>query len=646
MKKLFKSFSFFFLSIMFLEIIYKLFVFKSLFNINLLYTSLFSTIYALFLTILNLFLPKKIKFSTILFSMFIITVIFISEAIFSILLNTTFSFYSLSLSSQAIEFKSIAITTIKNNIFMVLLFLVPIILYIFIHKKIDDNVSLDKLYIYSILYIFVYFLSLVIISFNSMDTYSAYNLYYNTHAPTIAVNKLGLLTEFRLDLTRYIFGFNPSFDSDNNTFIKEKKTRYNEQSLNFEFGSDNNILDMNKYFKSRNLTNQNEYTGKFKNKNLIYILAEGFNTIAIDEKLTPTLYKLTNSGLQFENYYSPVFMSTTGGEFQYMLSLIPTQQSLNKWKEGNIYLPYTIGNAFDKDKYLVNAYHNWSYNYYNRDITMPEMGFDNYTACKNGLESKMNCKSWPTSDVDMINSTIDDYINAKHFVSYYITVSGHAEYNFSGNFIAKKNYDLVKDLDYPDEIKAYRATQIELDRALEVLINKLKESKKLNNTVIVISGDHYPYTLSTDIINTVSSYKRDLTFEVNNSKLIIYNPKLEDKKIDKLASSVDVLPTILNMFGISYDSRLLMGSDIFSKHDSLVIFSDYSWISEKGRYNATKAKFIPNNKSENIPSDYVANINNEVQRRVKISTNIFETNYYKVLNDNQNVCLYKDRLNK
>ena len=248
----------------------------------------------------------------------------------------------------------------------------------------------------------------------------------------------------------------------------------------------------------------------------------------------------------------------------------------------------------------------------------------------------MNCNIWPPSDIEMIDSTINDYINEDHFAVYYVTVSGHAEYNFMGNNIAAKNKSLVKDLEYSDAVKAYLATQIELDRALEKLLQHLREKGKLDDTVIVLSGDHYPYTLSVDQMNERSNYDKDIVFEVNKSNLILYNSATPRKTINKLACSVDVLPTILNMFNVKYDSRLLIGTDIMSEHDSLVIFNDFSWISEKGRYSTRTGKFIPNEETE-VEEDYVSKINREVKNRINVSDNIVLNNYYeKILKEEAN----------
>ena len=99
-------------------------------------------------------------------------------------------------------------------------------------------------------------------------------------------------------------------------------------------------------------------------------------------------------------------------------------------------------------------------------------------------------------------------------------------------------------------------------------------------------------------------------------------------KIDKIAESLDILPTILNLFGINYDSRLLIGKDILSDTDGLVILNDRSWITKYGKYNASTQKFTSLTEEE-IPENYVNKINEIVANKFVISKNILDTNYYK-----------------
>ena len=241
------------------------------------------------------------------------------------------------------------------------------------------------------------------------------------------------------------------------------------------------VKSMHEYFESVMPTKRNEYTGIFKGKNLIYITAEGFDKIAVNKELTPTLYKLVNNGFVFENYYQPLFsVSTSDGEYMVMNSLIPKEGVWSFYRSSNIYMPFGLGNVFKREGYSpVNAYHDHTYTYYSRDESHPNLGFDKYVGCGNGLEKLMNCKVWPESDIEMIDATINDYIDSDKFMTYYMTVSGHLNYTFTGNSMSYKNRELVKDLSYSEHIKAYLAANIELDRALEKLLIYLEDSKSV-----------------------------------------------------------------------------------------------------------------------------------------------------------------------
>lgn len=635
MKKFLKLFLVYFLAIFYLECVYKAAVFNIWLDVGFLYTGLFSVIYALLLTSLTSLIPEKVSRHLMFIVFIIITIIFIGEAMFTFIFGSTFSIYSVNLANQAFDFRKILYTALLEHWYVILLFLVPVVLFGIFKKKFIFHDNLKKTIGYFIITILVYLITLLVLRFNKKDTYSAYSLYFESHAPTIMVTKLGLLTEFRLDIFRYLTNFESkiSVDYENSgelrpSAIPEKKIEYNKLDIDFE-AVPGNISD---YLKNKPATNKNDYTGIFEGKNLIYILAEGFNSIAVHEDITPTLYKLVNTGLVFKNYYAPVFLSTTGGEFQFSTGLIPTQRNLTDWKRGTATFPYAVGNVFNNLGYKTYAFHDWTYTYYARQKTMPTLGYSTYVGCSNGMEKRMNCKIWPPSDEEMIRGTVDDYINDEKFAVHYITVSGHAEYNFFGNNMAARNKKAVAGLPYSDAIKAYLATQIELDKALKLLLEKLEEANRLDDTVIVLSGDHYPYSLSVNQINEISDYERDGTFEINRSNLILYNTSLENTEIEKLACSIDILPTLLNMFGYKYDSRLFLGNDIMSEHDSLVVFNDNSWISDLGRYNAKTGKFIPNESVE-VEDGYVARMNREVQNRISISNSIVNTNYYKKILD-------------
>ena len=257
------------------------------------------------------------------------------------------------------------------------------------------------------------------------------------------------------------------------------------------------------------------------------------------------------------------------------------------------------------------------------------MGLGNFKACYNGLEKLINCKEWPQSDVAMIETTYNDYINEENFMVFYASVSGHSSYTW-GNAAAKKHKDeyMASGLNYSEGPASYIAAQMELDRALELLIQKLDEKGILADTVIALVGDHYPYELTIDEINEVSTYKKDSVVEVNRSNFILWNSEMDTIKISKVGSQIDVIPTIYNVFGLDYDSRLFIGKDILSTEGGLAMFGNRSWVTDKGTYFAANGKFVAKETIEN-EEEYISTINKIVNNKITMSKLIIENNYYK-----------------
>ena len=623
------------------EIIFKLFIFHKVSIISLLYTIIFSMPIVLFLTILtNVFKPKasKIIYYT---TLGIITFLYEFQYVFYKLFSVFFSFHTIGLAGQAADFKNIIADSIKLYYPGIISILLPLIIVIIVKKYVKFHEfrkkNLRSLIILLIAAIGISYISLIP---GKNKLYSANSLYFKVNDPEKTIDKFGLITAMRIDIKRVVFGFEEKLVNGGGGIVPddkkpdpEKPVTYNQLDIDFEAlkagESNSTVKNLYDYFAKSSPSKQNDYTGYFKGKNLIFILAEGFNSIAVSEELTPTLYKMVNSSFVFNNYYSPVFLSTTGGEFQATTGLIPTQEILKVWKNKTPKISYALGHQFNKLGYDVNAFHNWTYSYYQRDKTMPTLGYGKYLGCRNGLEKEMKC-GWLPSDIDMMEVTVPKYSASEHFMTYYISVSGHAPYNFGGgNSIAKKNKSLVANLPYDDATKAYLATQIEFDRSIEKLINKLQEAGKLDDTVIVITGDHYPYTLTLDEVNSISSYKRDDVVEINRSNLIIWNNAMIDKvEVNKVGSQVDVLPTLLNLFGIDYDSRLIIGKDILSDYPGLAVFANRSWVSDKGTYYSKSKKFEPKEGQE-VDESYVKNMNVEVANRFTISGQIINNNIYK-----------------
>ncbi len=632
-----------FINLLYLEFIYHLFIFNSFKLKHIFLITIFTVLSTIFIDLITSLFTKKVnKWLMIIINCFL-SILFIAQIINYRFYGNVISIYSIIHGGQVFGFLSAIFSVLWQNIICVILLLIPVPLYIVFNKKIEtDNLSWKVILKKTSLLITIFILSLLSLQTDKKEIYSAKNLYYYRHAPLETVKKLGMLTTLRLDLERTITGFEENITKVTDLNLpevkedtkNEDKIKYNVEDIDFlklaEEETKTEIKNIHYYMANETPTKQNKYTGMFKDKNLIVITAEAFSPIAVNETLTPTLYKLVNQGFTFTNFYSPIYyVSTSDGEYVSLTSLLPKESVWSFYKLSKNYLPYVYGNVFKNLGYETYAFHDGQYKYYDRNLSHPNMGYK-YMACGNGLEKLMNCKKWPQSDLEMINATFDMYSNEEKFVAYYMSISGHLEYNFYGNNMANKNKALVADTEYSDKIKAYIACQIELDKALEELINKLKEKDILDDTVIVLSADHYPYGLTNDDINSVTPLE-DAKFDIHKNNLIIWsNTMKKNIKIDKIAESLDILPTILNLFGINYDSRLLIGKDILSDTDGLVILNDRSWITKYGKYNASTQKFTSLTEEE-IPENYVNKINEIVANKFVISKNILDTNYYKYI---------------
>lgn len=636
-----------FLNLVSLEFLFKwlVFGFSSIFKINNLFLLIFlfpiSGIIAFISNITKSSKKNKIIYFLILG---LLTIWYAIALIFKKVFNTYFCLSLFGLSDQAIAFSQTAIIEILKNIIPLLILFLPFILSFLSSKYFDFSKPNNKKSLINLLTILLSIIVLNIITYQTKDKEnSLYSKFHGLNNNALNVETIGVLPAFYLDFKDLVMNNHkdiefeiPSIDKDNNQNEEEKPNEetYSYNILDIDFDNlvsnekNKTLLNMHKYLKSDKGTLKNEYTGLFKDKNLIVITAESLNTIGIRADVTPTLYKLATEGFNFTNFYTPINLSTIGGEFQNLTGLFANLNDLNKYfRKGTNYFPFGLGTTFKNSGYDVKAYHANDAYFQDRNVYLKNMGFNYFKAKNTGLEKLMDCNKWPQSDEEMLNVTIPEYLNSDKFLTYYVSVSSHMPYSKNGNAIVNKNWSLVKNLDYSEEAKGYLASVIELDKAVSSLIKSLEENNKLDDTVIAIIPDHYPYSLSLNAINELSDYKRDDTIEVNHNTLIIWNTKTPGVTINKTASQLDFLPTIYNLFDVAYDSRLFMGKDILSSELGLVYFQNKSWVSDKGTYLASQDKFIPK-EGVSVDNEYVDNINKTVANRMRLSKLIIENDYY------------------
>lgn len=390
------------------------------------------------------------------------------------------------------------------------------------------------------------------------------------------------------------------------------------------------------YVGSLTASSKNAYTGLFAGKNLIFITAEAFTAEVIDPELTPTLYRLANSGFQFTDYYQHASAGTTGGEVLNLFGLLPTEGGSSMAMITSHYV-MDMATFLTPLGYTGGAFHNNDCTFYNRHITHNKLGYpDGFMGIGSGMEEYVVNK-FPQSDLEMLQGTLPRYLEQdRPFNLYYMSVSGHSIYTWI-NSSAIKHQEEVSHLDYPEKIRVYLACQLELEAALRYTVEALEEAGKADDTVICISTDHFPYGLddsaglgSMTNLSTLYGYPVNTRLGRDHNRLILWSGCLEDQEpveISSPTSSMDILPTLCNLFGVDFDSRLMPGRDVFSDAEALVFNLSYDWKTDLGIYTRADG-FTPASPDTQVPEGYVDRINAIVKNKINYCKSVVNTNFF------------------
>lgn len=563
------------------------------------------------------------------------------------------------------NYTSEVVRTVIYGIPIIILFFIPGVLYVVLSKKYALAKSIELSQALKYLGCSIVCMMFAIGCVKESGSTAKYKSQFKFDTAT---EYFGLLTSSRLELKYSILkntavnGFamdaieETMSETVNETEVEEKieskmiePVKKNEMDLKLDEISNSTsnaeVQELNIYVDSLTASDQNEYTGLFEGKNLILICAEAFSDTVIDEKLTPTLYRMTHNGFYFSEYYQPTWGgSTSTGEYSFLIGLVPLNgiQSMLDTQENNLY--FTLGNQLQRKGYYSAAYHNGSYDFYSRQLTHTNLGYSTWTAQGNGLETITG--EFP-GDEKFFDATMDTYISFElPFSIYYMTVSGHSIYTRESIY-TEENLEYVKSIvgdKYKDTTVYYLCYQMELEHALTTMIKKLEEAEIADDTVICLTSDHYPYGLdatetfgnSEDYLSDLYGYVPTTSWEHDRNSCIIWSGCLENEDKDMACEistptySLDIVPTLSNLFGLEYDSRLLVGRDVFSDEEPLVIWNTYSWVTEKGKYDSINEIFYPND-GVKIEEGYVERINTQVTNKIVFSRKVIDNDYYAIL---------------
>ncbi len=634
------------MGIFLLEIFFKVIMGLSVFNWSVLRIFLGCIILSNIISLLISFLKRKYANIIVCVLLFLLGILFTAQGGMHNYLGT---YMSLGTASQAhaIEYFIGDFFTSLNPWFYTL-FIIPILYvlyFIFLDKKFIDKSLKYKYNVVRCITVFVTIITCGLyygtINFSfmqdKMQIVSNKELYKNPSMQNIAVSQYGLLGYEFLDIKSLVIKHEQTAE----TFVKYEPKEVTNYSRTIddtawdalqETETNKDYKTLNSYFMSKEITSKNDYTGMFKGKNLIVLMIEsGSNVLKNYPEYFPNFAKLYNNGWSWENAFSPRNACSTGNnEMTGITSLytINNTCTINTYKDNTYY--ESLFNLFNRANYHTSSYHDYTDHFYYRSIYHPNMGSQNYyDVNKLGIKLGSEYQPWP-SDVELIEKAVPHFIDEDKYMAWLTTVSSHMTYNNSSK-TGDMYLDLYKDEDWDITAKRYMSKLKIVDNAIGELLQELKDAGKLEDTVIMLFADHYPYGLSGDAFAQIAKYDTSSNGDTDRTPFIIYNPSLEAKKFDDYTTFVNILPTLANLFALDYDPRLYGGTDLLSdSYEEIVVFADGSWRTDIAYYDATKSK-INYIGADKYTDEEIISINTKVKNEMKMDNLAIKTNYFAYL---------------
>lgn len=655
MKKKINSYIFTFMTLMLgmfvSEIIFRLINESSLLDISVIRIFCEMNIIASILTFIFMKFKLKMRRFLVLFVVLASNIYACLQLGFNNFLGVYISFQTSSQFEAVKDYVADFVRSFKGYYFLTLIpFIVVLVMYIILSKRIDERVNKKNNRRASIT-ILIVSLSVFIASImmpllqDKNQIVSTRELFRTAQNPSLTVEKYGALGFCFLDVKAMIF---PTAASENYEVIQKHKDKdTNGDSINARVIDDTEwkkvisnetnktMNNLNNYFINRDITDKNDYTGLFEGKNLIVIMMESVNDIFINEEYYPNFYRLVTNGWYWENNYSPRnSCATMNNEFSGMTSIYSIYNTCTASKYRNNSYYESLFNIFNNKGYVTFSSHNYTQAYYPRKTIHKNMGSGEYFGVeKLGISYSSEYINWSNDD-DFMKSILGILAkkteNGENFMTWLTTVSSHQPYGVS-SIQGDKYYSMTNGTKYPNDVRRYMSKLKILDDGLGVLLEGLEERGILDDTVIVLYGDHYPYGISKNNLNKVLDYDTNEDYNAERVPFVIYNSKEESKVFSEYTSYINILPTLANLFNMDYDPRLYLGDDILSEnYESLAVFADGSWKNEKAFFNASKNK-IKYYQSDEYTSEELRIINADINTKINVSSAAIKNNYFEYL---------------
>lgn len=343
------------------------------------------------------------------------------------------------------------------------------------------------------------------------------------------------------------------------------------------------VTKVDNYLSKKKVHKKNQYTDFLKDKNVILVQMESIDDWIINEENMPTVSKMMKEGINFTNMYTVCYGSglTFGTEFAFNSGVYQGTKTMSGARLARNHFPYSIGNIAKTLGYTCNSFHENTGNYYNRVSMHDALGYTYHSTAELLTEGD------PKDDTTIVsNNVVWDLLMNKgkesKFFDFIITFSPHLPYNLDDEL---SRYALQKYPEYNNkernlEINSIYAKARLTDDMFSIMLKRLEEENKLNDTVIIAYSDHYSYGL-TNQEEVLEYSKKNGSDILERTPAFIWYKGCEALEINKVCQTIDWLPTISNMLGVDVTPYVL-GNDIFDdSYEGYAFFPDNSWISDK-----------------------------------------------------------------
>ncbi len=416
------------------------------------------------------------------------------------------------------------------------------------------------------------------------------------------------------------------FTNTNRSMMLTGIYQYTFRNFMKAFGIGENTRDkdrLTEYYEARQLSGENEMTGAFEGKNLIMVMLESMDTWMVTKEYMPNLYALQQKSIDFSHHYTPLYLSagTFNTEILSLTGQIPAVAGLPSSAYSTNSFPLSLPSLFREKGYSANSFHSSNPSIYSRGSIHTNLGFESYHSYKDmGMED-------PMLDSQMING-YDQIVPNGLFYSYIITYSGHGPYTSEFDNIAGPHLKAAKaaveksgvtgSRENMEEYTRAVAHAMETDAFVGELLERLQKEDRLKDTVLLFYTDHYgKYMTDKSFLCEIKGVEEGSP-ELYRTPFFLYTEGIKPQKVEKYTSTMDMMPTLVNLFGLSADCRYYAGDDIFGDQGGYVIFPNYGWYDGKTYYSG----------SGTLTSE-MQERTSEVQERMNASWDLLKCNYFK-----------------